>query len=101
MTIPAGGVTGGAAGSGAGLTDHSAFIISAPIQNEGIKAGRDVDFQAGDVTSLGNPNLAALGGEGGGFGFLSSQSFGGGSPVLVGLVVAGVVLLAGVYFVYR
>ena len=84
-------ITGGASGANAALQDHSFFQITAPIQNEGVKVGRDLDFSAGDVTSTGNPNAAFLGGERPNEGFLSVAGDEG--PSTLAIVGVGAVIL--------
>ena len=73
--MPTGGAgysaSGGDATSGNALQDHSFFQISSPLQNAGVKVGRDLDFSSGDVSSSGNPNASFLGGERPNAGFLS------------------------------
>ena len=93
--MPTGGAgysaSGGDATSGNALQDHSFFQISSPIQNEGVKVGRDLDFSAGDVKSNGNPAVAFLGGERPNAGFLSIA--GGDPPSTLAIVGVGAVLL--------
>ena len=84
-------ITGGASGAQAGLQDHSFFQISSPIQNAGVKVGRDLDFSAGDVASGGNPNLAFLGGDRPNAGFLSIA--GDQPPSTLAIVGVGAVIL--------
>ena len=93
--MPTGGAgysaSGGDATSGNALQDHSFFQISSPIQNAGVKVGRDLDFSSGDVTSAGNPNAAFLGGERPNSGFLSIAGDEG--PSTLAIVGVGAVIL--------